>query len=714
MLKQILFAISVLITLGIFSWTSWQYYLRFKLTKRWPVKNFGRRFNVMLAVAFGQTKILRKPVVGLMHALVWWGFLVILVGSIEMIIDGLFGTERALHILGPVYNVITASGDIFALIIIVAIIAFMIRRIFMHIRRFSGIEMKHISHKDANLALTLILLLMVSLLGMNTFYLLMQGSGEAGRLAGMEAGGHGGWEAGGLGSWGVFPISQYCASWFVGLSGSTIQCWHEIFWWSHILGIFLFANILPYSKHFHVFMSVPNVFLSRLEPLGYLPNMPDITTEVRRMMDPNLAFAAPAEGEVAPVSRFGVKDIEDITWKNYLDSLACTECGRCTEACPANITGKQLSPRKIIMNVRARMKEKAPGLIKDKSFDDGKALIGNYISEEELWACTTCNACARECPVNINHPSLIVDMRRYLVMEEAKGPGELNAIFTNIENNGAPWQFSPQDRMLWAESITVPIMADVFAAGQRPEYLIWVGSAGAFDDRYKKVTREFVKILTHFGISYAVLGTEEADSGDVARRAGNEMLFQMQALMNIELFKMYEVKKILTCCPHDYNTFKNEYPDFGGNYEVIHHSQFLADLVQSAKFKVQSEFKIQNSKFKITFHDPCYLGRANGEYDAPRKVLSALSPALIEMKRSKSFALCCGAGGGQMFKEAEKGDKEVFIERIEDVIDSGADIVATACPFCMVMMTDGIKYKNREESLKNYDVAELVSMALGL
>jgi len=705
MLKQILFAISLLITLGIFAYTTWQYYLRFKLTKPYPVKEFGRRFNIMLTVAFGQTKILRKPVIGLMHALVWWGFLVILIGSIEIVIDGLFGTERALSVLGPVYDVITASGDIFALIILFAIIAFLVRRIFLNIRRFTGIEMKHISHKDANLALSLILFLMVSLLGMNTFYLVMQG--------GMEAGRHGGV--------GVFPVSQFIAGWFGGMPGGAIHVWHEIFWWSHILGIFLFANILPYSKHFHVFMSVPNVFLSRLEPLGYLPNMPDITKEVKKMMDPSLAFAAPAEGEAAPVSRFGVLDVEDITWKNYLDSLACTECGRCTEVCPANITGKKLSPRKIIMDVRARMKEKAQGLIRDKTFGDGKSLIRDYISEEELWACTTCNACARECPVNINHPSLIVDMRRYLVMEEAKGPGELNAIFTNIENNGAPWQFSPQDRMLWAEEIymekvkvSVPIMSDCYARGEKPEYLFWVGSAGAFDDRYKKVTREFVKILAHFGISYAVLGTEEADSGDVARRAGNEMLFQMQALMNIELFNMYEVKKILTCCPHDYNTFKNEYPDFGGQFEVIHHTQFLAEIVQSSKFKVQSEFNIQHSTFNITFHDPCYLGRANGEYDAPRAVLSALCPSLIEMKRSKSFALCCGAGGGQMFKEAEPGNKEVFIERIEDVISAGADIVATACPFCMVMMTDGIKYKNREESLKNYDVAELVSIALGL
>ncbi len=689
MLKQIIFVNSLILTLAIFGCTSWRYFNFFKLTKPFPVKNSGKRFRVMMAVAFGQTRILRKPVIGLMHALVWWGFLVILIGSVEMVIDGLARTERALNVLGVVYDIITASADVFALIILLAIIGFLIRRLFMNIRRFTGIEMKHISHQDANLALSLILFLMVSLLGMNSFYL------AGNRLSGEEIKG-------------VFPVSRFIAGCFTSLPAATIHTWHEVCWWSHILGIFLFANILPYSKHFHVFMSVPNVFLSRLEPLGYLPNMPQITEEVKRMMDPNLAFAAPVEGEPAPVARFGVLDVEDITWKNYLDSLACTECGRCTEACPANITGKKLSPRKIIMDIRARMKEKGSGLLKDKAFSDGKSLIRDYISEEELWACTTCNACARECPVSINHPSLIVDMRRYLVMEEAKGPGELNAIFTNIENNGAPWQFSPQDRLLWAESTAVPIMSEVFASGHRPEYLFWVGSAGAFDDRYKKVTREFVKVLTYFKVDYAVLGTEETDSGDVARRSGNEMLFQMQALTNIEIFKMYEVKKILTCCPHDYNTFKNEYPDLGGHFEVIHHSQFLKELLNSPQFKTQ------NLKLKITFHDPCYLGRANGEYQAPRTLLHALSADIVEMKRNKSFALCCGAGGGQMFKEAEPGNKEVFIERIEEAIETGADIVATACPFCMVMMTDGIKYKNKEEVMKNYDIAELVSMGLGL
>jgi len=261
------------------------------------------------------------------------------------------------------------------------------------------------------------------------------------------------------------------------------------------------------------------------------------------------------------------------------------------------------------------------------------------------------------------------------------------------------------------QKIEVPVMADLFAKGEKPEYLLWIGSAGAFDDRYKKVTRAFVKILTHLNISYAVLGVEESSSGDIARRAGNEMLFQMQAMTNIEIMNSYEVKKIITCDPHAFNTFKNEYPDYDGNYEVIHHTQFLQQLIAEGKIKIDSDlFKDKT----ITYHDPCYLGRANGEYNAPREVLAAIPSKKVEMKRNRSNALCCGAGGGQMFKEAEKGDKEVFIERTEDALEAKADIIVTACPYCMVMMTDGLKYKNKEEEIKNYDIAELIEQSLKL
>ena len=696
MAKQIIFLATLLVTLGAFGYTTRRFVQFFKITKGgFPVKEIGRRFGVMMEVAIGQTKIFRRPVMGFLHALVFWGFLVILIGSIEMVVDGLTGTERVLSFLGVVYNIIMASGDIFALVIAIAILVFLARRIFLNVKRFSGIEMKHISHLDANIALTIILLLMLSLLGMNTFYLL-SATGAGHEIVG------------------VYPVSQLMASWF-NTSAHTNEVLYQVNWWTHIVLIFIFANYLPYSKHFHVFMSVPNVFLSRLDPLGKLDTMESITKEVKIMMDPDQAFASPPAGEEVEEEvpeRFGVLDVEDVTWKSYMDSLACTECGRCTSVCPANITGKKLSPRKIVMDVRARMKEKGPQIVKNGAdFSDNKSLIRDYISEEELWACTLCNACAQECPININQPALIVGMRRYLVMEESAAPAELNSIFSNIENNGAPWQFSQEDRMLWAEDSEVPVMADLMAKGEKPEYLLWVGSAGAFDDRYKQVSRAFVKVLDFLGTSYAVLGTEESSSGDVARRAGNEMLFQMQAMMNIEIFGSYEVNKILTCDPHAYNTFKNEYPDLDGNYEVIHHTQFLRDQIANGALSMPANSLAGKS---ITFHDPCYLGRANKEYDAPRQVLNTLAATKKEMGRNKSFALCCGAGGGQMFKEAEKGEKEVFIERTEDALATGADIIATACPYCMVMMTDGIKYKNKEDSVKAYDIAELVAMGLDL
>jgi heterodisulfide reductase subunit C/nitrate reductase gamma subunit len=438
MIKQIVFALALLATLGIFAYTTSRFWAYFKLLKpAFPVRDFGKRIALTLKVAFGQSKILRKPVIGLMHALVWWGFLVILIGSIEMVIDGLAGTERALSVLGVVYTAIFASGDIFALLIAVLIIAFLFRRIFMHIKRFSGIEMKHQSHIDANIALSLILFLMITLLGMNTFYV------ASVRATGGEMAGY-------------FPVSNLLAGLVSGLSDGQLHLWHEASWWGHILGIFFFANYLPYSKHFHVFMSVPNVFLSNLNPLGKMRNMENITKEVRLMLDPNAAFAEPAAPDT--IERFGAKDIQDLNWKNYLDSLACTQCGRCTSVCPANLTGKKLSPRKIVMNVRERMKEKGPGLVKQGlTFDDGKALLGDYITKEELWACTTCNACARECPININQPAIILEMRRYLVMEESAAPGGINQIFSNIENNGAPWQFAQDDRMLWAEELYINV-----------------------------------------------------------------------------------------------------------------------------------------------------------------------------------------------------------------------------------------------------------------
>ena len=323
MLKQILFIISMLVTLGVFAYTVNRLIAYFKLTKKgFPIKDFGKRFSVMMSVAIGQTKIFRRPVLGFLHALVFWGFCVILIGSVEMIIDGVAGTERVLGFLGVVYNIIMGSGDVFALIIAIAIIIFLFRRLFLNVKRFSGIEMTHKSHTDANFALTLIFLLMITLLGMNTFYY------QHAISLGHEI-------------VGIYPVSKIFAGLFAGMSSDQLHLMHEINWWGHILLIFFFANYLPYSKHFHVFMSVPNVFLSRLEPLGKLDNMESITKEVKLMLDPNAAFAEPAEGE-EETERFGAKDVTDVHWKNYFDSLACTQCCRCTSVCPANNTGKKL------------------------------------------------------------------------------------------------------------------------------------------------------------------------------------------------------------------------------------------------------------------------------------------------------------------------------------------------------------------------------------
>ncbi len=429
MTRQIIFIIALLLTFIVFGYTVSKLAALFKLTKPFPIRNYSKRFKILIEVAFGQTKIFRKPVIGLMHALVFWGFCVILIGSIEMVIDGISGSDRFLSCLGVVYSIITASGDIFAFIIFIAILLFIGRRLFLNIKRFTGVEMKHKNHVDAYIALSMILFLMISLLGINTFYCALNPADIKG----------------------LFPVSSYLAILFSGMNKESIATIMEICWWSHILLIFIFANLLPYSKHFHVFLSLPNVFFCRLDPLGKLPNMENVTKEVKLMLNPETAFA-PAETNEAP-ARFGVKDVEDITWKNYLDSLTCTQCGRCTSVCPANITGKRLSPRKLMMDLRERMKEKGPGLVKKgKDYTDNKSFNTDYFSFEEIWACTTCNACAKECPVNINHPTLIVDLRRYLVMEEAAAPSGLKTIFTNVENNGAPWQFSPEDRLLWANS----------------------------------------------------------------------------------------------------------------------------------------------------------------------------------------------------------------------------------------------------------------------
>ncbi len=426
-MKEIIFLILLLITFAIFGWTIIKIVGNFRYTQRaYPVKNIGKRIWITIKTGFLQDKIFRNPFAGFMHALVFWGFCIILIGSIEMIIDGLTGTERIFSVTGIFYNIFIGLGDVFAYIILLFVVIFIIRRCCLNIRRLHGKEISKKNHFDAYLALSLILLLMVTLAFMNIFYIAENRIDFNGR----------------------YPVSEHIAPLFYFMTIYSLHILHEINWWAHILLIFIFANILPYSKHFHVFLSIPNVFFSRLEPLGKLPVMKNVLQEVKYMLYPDIV--SENENINAHQQRFGVLDVEDITWKNYLDSLSCTQCGRCVSVCPANITGKELSPRKIFINIRERMKQKATGLKKEgRTYADGKSLLRDYIKDEEIWACTTCNACAKECPLNIEHSSLIVDLRRYIVLEESKAPVSLNLIFSNIENNEAPWKYSKEDRLNW-------------------------------------------------------------------------------------------------------------------------------------------------------------------------------------------------------------------------------------------------------------------------
>jgi Fe-S oxidoreductase len=485
----------------------------------------------------------------------------------------------------------------------------------------------------------------------------------------------------------------------------------DVSWWTHAVLVLGFINFLPYSKHLHVLVSLPNVYLSNTSG----PGQPG----VMRYMD--------LEDETA--EQFGASDVEHLTWKNLLDGYSCTECGRCTAACPANITGKVLSPRKIVVNVRQRLLEKAPIVVGDMGeFRDpqlhggeggdaasptaaaalGNRLLDNYITEEELWACTSCRACVQECPVAIDQLDVINELRRNLVLTESRFPDELQPAFTSMERNGSPWAFSPAAREEWAEGLDIPTMAELAERGERPDILFWVGCMGSFDDRAKKITVAFARVLKAAGIDFAILGQEETCNGDPARRMGNEYLYQMLAKGTIETLDRYEVKTVVTFCPHCFHQIGNEYPQLGGNYEVIHHSTYIERLLQADLVPLSTE---AGKRLTMAYHDSCYLGRYNDVYDAPRNALKRALPVvnLVEPKRTRSRGLCCGAGGGRMWMEETAG-KRINVERTEELLATGADAIAVACPFCMTMMTDGVTAKGAEVPV--LDISEVIASRL--
>ncbi len=621
--------------------------------------HLSERFKRMMTVAFGQSKLFREPIPGMMHAFIFWGFLVLLSSILEAIGDGL-SSGFTFRFIGIFYQPLQFCQDLFAGLVMVGVFIALYRRFILRPKR---LQVDRHAQIDATAILLTIFLIMICLLGQNAVRIQVD----------VNPGGHFLSEA-------LIPI----------LTASTVSINNilfEIYWWMHIVLVLGFLNYLPYSKHAHILTSIPNVFLSSLKPKGALE---------------------PIDLEAEGVEKFGATDIDDLTWKQLLDGFTCTECGRCTDSCPANITGKKLSPKKIMTDIRHRVAEKGPLLLESdkvgKVKEVGKdplenTLLHHYLTAEELFACTTCMACVQECPVNNEHIPAIVELRRSLVLMESNFPPEVQVLFKNLETNSSPWAFPASARADWAEGINIPQMSQT----QDVEILFWVGCAGAFDSRYKKVTQAFAKLMQKAGIKFAILGTEEKCTGDSARRIGNEYLAQMLMKENISTLNGYNVKRIVTTCPHCFNTLKNEYPQFGGNYEVVHHTDFLMNLINEGKLKV-----IKEEAAKVTFHDSCYLGRYNDIYDQPREILNAL-PGLkmVEMKRSKSKGFCCGAGGGRMWMEETEG-KRVNVERIEEALALKPDVIGTACPFCLTMLEDGVKDKEATEIVKVKDLAEIL------
>ncbi len=623
------------------------------------------------------------------HLFIFWGFLIITVATADLIVNGIFPGISLKLLPAPIYQPLYGIIDIFNAIVLAMIIWAVIRRLVVKPALIPW-------NLDAGLILGGIGSLMVS-------HFLLHGYEVAAQIsAGGEAP-----------AW--LPISGLIGKTLSPLSLAAAERGATIAYWLHVLIVLTFLNYLPYSKHIHLLGALPNIFARNKSE--------------RRMDLPKI--------NLEDDTQWGVGKFEQFSWKSLMDTYACTECARCSNYCPAYGTGKNLSPMQLVHDIRYEMldkveyRDKIAGLESDVArlldfthghdspdltfakeqlaatqlaHDSMPKMTGGRIAEDTLWACTTCGACQEVCPVFIEHPLKILQMRQNLVLEQEKTPPELQRTYRNMERQSNPWGLPNDSRMDWAKGLDVPTIED----NPDPEYILWVGCAGAFDNRIIKQTRAMIKVLDAAGVDYAVLGHSEACTGDPARRTGNEMLFQQLAEQNIETLNAANAKKVVTSCPHCLHTLKHDYPQFGGNFEVVHHTQLIDHLFKTNKIKSET-----SPVDTITYHDSCYLGRWNREFDAPRDIIKAVGApgGIVEMKRNKQHGFCCGAGGGRMFMEEHDGTR-VNVNRTDEVIAADVEAVAVACPFCNIMLTDGMKQRNVDDKIQVLDVAELVAASI--
>ena len=632
-----------------------------------------------VSLVFGQRRLLKKPV-GIIHFFIFWGFIVIAFGTLQLIAEGVSAGAMLPWGGNAVFNLVK---DILSVLVLIGLIAAAYVRYVIRPKRLDQTA-------EAGVILGLIFFLILSeLIYSGLQYALEPTHGRS------------------------LALVAVAIAHMVKASGWSIDAMNlgsHILWWAHVALLLTFLVYIPMSKHLHLIACPVNEFFRNLKAHG--------------------AQIYPMDLENEEVEEFGVSRIEGFTRKQLLDLYACAECGRCQESCPANISGKKLSPKLLHTNLKHHLLERGEELRRAMAESGKKAtaagpastgaaspgaaeisspsLIGGVVTEQEIWACTTCYACQEQCPVQNEHINKIIDLRRNLVLMESRFPKQAGVVFKNMEVNGNPFGESALVRGDLLRKLGVPTI------GQNPEaeILYWPGCAGSLDARNQKVTTAFVNLMNAAGVSFAVLGNEEKCCGEAARRLGNEYLYQSLAAGNIGTLAGYEVKKIVTQCPHCFNTLKHEYPQLGAEFEVVHHTQFLSELVDSGRLKLgQPANDGPAERKRVTYHDSCYLGRYNGIYDAPRRLLTASGCDLVELPRNRAKTFCCGAGGGRMWLEEDEGER-INLLRTDEVLSAGADIATVACPYCLTMLKDGVDHREAAGRMRVMDVAEVLQSAL--